>query len=104
MQPSYGLSEETYFPQIRTEMENGSVISRRKFTRARDKWNLEWDDMPEADYQTLKTFFEANQGLTFYWTHPLTNVTYTARFSTDRLANNAVAPGHRRVSCPIEEV
>ena len=80
--PSYGLEEETYRPQIRTEFENGAVQSRPRFTGTKKRWpNLSWAVLEESEFQTLEAFFIANQGLTFTWTHPVTSAVYTCRFS-----------------------
>jgi hypothetical protein len=102
--PDYGLSEDCYIPQIRTEFEANYVQSRRRATRAVRRWALEWSFLPESQYQTLETFFNANQGSIFYWTHPVTNVTYECRFSEDKLKSDINLDNYRKVNCTIEAV
>lgn len=102
--PSYGLDERVHKAQERTEFEGGYVQSRPKHTRHRHRWPLRWELLPEAEYQTLKTFFAANQGGQFDWVHPWTGVTYACRFSADEISGAMTFPGHRTVDCPIEEV
>jgi hypothetical protein len=81
--PKHPLHEELLIPQIRTEFEAGYVQSRRRGTRERRKWALEWDVLTNAQRITLQSFFIARQGSTFAWTHPVTLVSYTVRFSDD---------------------
>lgn len=102
--PDYGTTEATYLPQIRTEFEGGYVQSRKRTTRARGQWTLGWNALSEADYQTLKAFFIANQGGSFNWTHPTTSVVHVCQFSGDTLPGDPVLPGFRSVELPIEEV
>jgi hypothetical protein len=100
--PDFGLEEEIYYPLVRTEKEANYVQARRRSTRDRGRWNLGWKALPEADYQTLLTFFLAN--LSFTWTHPKSSVTYTCMFSEDSLKSKIISPTRRYVTCPIEEV
>jgi hypothetical protein len=102
--PQFGTTDATYLPQVRTEMEGGYVQSRKLFTRARGQWTLFWNALSEADYQTLRTFFLANQGGNFNWTHPITSAVHVCRFSGDTLAGEPITAGYRRVELPIEEV
>lgn len=41
---------------IITKFEDGSQQSRRKFTRSRRKWTLNYNHIPRADYLTLMNF------------------------------------------------
>lgn len=100
----FGTEEEVYRPQIRTEFEGGYVQSRSRTTREIRRFPLAWETMSNADYTTLETFFKENQGNSFNWTHPMTNVTYACRFSTDSLKSVWAGPGYRSVQCPIEVV
>jgi len=102
--PDYGMTEEIYKPQVRTETDSNYILTRPRATRSRGRWKLSWDTMTEADYQTLKTFFIANQGSSFTWTHPITGSSYTCVFQENSLQSSAVFNGFRSVSCAIEEV
>jgi hypothetical protein len=102
--PSYGLDEEVVFPQIATTFDDGTVQAQNKYTRARLSWTLQWDNMPEADYQILKAFFLANRSLRFYYTHPIDLVTRLCMFGPNNLKNVADQPGHRRTSISILEM
>lgn len=104
MIPQYGTDGEWYRPQIRNEFEANYVQSRPRSTRGVMRWTLKWTAMPEADFQTLLTFFNTNQGLSFTWTEPRTGTARTCRFSEDSLKWSHSELGHRSVTCAIEEV
>lgn len=103
MAPSYGLDEEDVMPQISTTFDDGTVKAGDKYTRSRQAWNLQWDNLPEVQLQTLKTFWRANRSLRFYWTHPITAVTYLCQFGATNLKSMASEPGHRRTQLMILE-
>ena len=102
--PSYGFECEVYYPQVRTPFEANYVQSRPKVSREIRRFNLKWNAMTEANYQTLETFFLANQGNSFNGTSSITGSAGDFRFSGDGLTSSQIAPGIRSVSCPIEEV
>lgn len=104
--PEYGLEEEYYKQQLRSEFEAGYVLSRPRYSRGRLRWkNLGWLLLSDANYATLLAFFVANQGGSFTWTHPGSSVTYTCRFSTDSITSQFHCTGWRKnVRCPIEQV
>ncbi len=102
--PGYGIKEAVYKPQIRQEFEANYVQSRPRSTRSVKRWTLSWGLLSESDYGLLLAFFEANQGNTFTWTHPVTSVSYTCRFSTDTLESEIAFTGWRKVTVHIEEV
>ncbi|MEW5724398.1 MAG: hypothetical protein AB1896_14905 [Thermodesulfobacteriota bacterium] len=98
-----GFEEETVYPQIRSEFESGVVQSRPAFTKARQRWVLRWNALSDSDYSALITFFKANQGNTWNWTHPATSEVFVCRFSEDSIRSKVVAPGLRQLEVPIEE-
>lgn len=101
--PSFPLTESTVYHQIKSTFENGKVQSRPKYTTSKDRFDLRWDHLTEAQFQSFKEYFEANQGTTFSWTHPITTTVYTVRFSDDTFDSSAVIYGHRSVRVGIEE-
>ena len=100
----FGSDEEVYKPQIRALFEANYVQSRPACTRAIRRWTLKWNYMSEADFATLSTFFNANQGGSFNWTHPITGTVYVCRFSDNSLKSTWSDVGVRAVSAGIEEV
>ena len=101
--PSYPFEEEVHLAQIKSRFEDGKVQSRVKWTSARDRFSLRWIQMEESEYQDFKLHFEANQGSTFSWTHPITSTVYTVRYMSDSLKTTATLPGYRSVRVQIEE-
>jgi hypothetical protein len=107
--PAFGLTEQLYKRQIRTEFESGAVQSRPAFSLAKRRWpDLGWNALPNADLSTLQTFFDTNQGGQFTWVHPITSVSYECRFSGDSLDLQVVEKTSDGYvwsgKCPIEEV
>ena len=103
--PSSGIEEELYLPQIRQEFEANYVLSRKIATRNRKNWQLTWAGMLETDYQLLQAFFVANQGSSFTWTHPGSLTSYTCIFSGNSIKSTALTSDLRiDVQCPIEEL
>lgn len=102
--PEFPLKGKSTLAQLRDEFEAGYVQSRKRDTRGRRRWMLEWKGMPEADFSTLMTFFEANQGGTFTWTNPETSTGYTVRFAEDEIEWSIERPGVRDVKMELEEV
>ena len=72
-------------PQIRTPFESGVVQSRARGTTSRWKFQVGGDLMTTAQLNTLVAFFDANQGSTFDFVHPITGTSYEVRFSEDEL-------------------
>jgi hypothetical protein len=103
------MDEEVHLPQVRTEFEAGYVQSRRTANVDKRRFNQTWGvkkretAMTEEDYQVLEAFFLTNQGGAFDWDHPRTGTSYSCRFSGDGIRSSWIAPGLRRVECPIEE-
>lgn len=103
--PDFGLEEEYYKPQNKTEKETNYTQSRPTASRGRRKFPLVWGLMPEADYQTLEAFFDSYQGTMFTFTHPIKGTAHTCVFSGDSVKSKWHAAGWRKdVQCPIEEV
>jgi len=68
-------------PTLRSESENGKVISRARFTRIPLKWGFGYRYLLAAD----KTLLDALQttvnvgAASFNWTHPITSTIYEVR-------------------------
>lgn len=102
--PSRDLGETYRKPQIRKEFESGHTQSRPRATVGVIRWSLKWKALSEADYQTLLTFFAANVGGTFTWTHPISSTSYTVEFIGDDLNSQVLINGYRDVEIDIQSV
>lgn len=80
--PEYPFEPEYEDNSITSKFEDGTVQSRRKFTRSRTTWTLQWNGMKQSDFSVLENFvkniahFKAN---TFNWLNIVDNNTYTVR-------------------------
>jgi hypothetical protein len=101
-----GTDEEYYKPQDSTEFEANYIQVRPQALRGR--LNLPghgWSRMTESEFQILQSFFDANQGATFTYTHPITGVAHTCVFMCDRIKSKWGKPGWRTdIQCPIAEL
>jgi len=102
--PGFPIKEEYYKPTIRSESEGNYIHVRARSSRGRHKWELKWDYIDDSDYQSIKDFFDKNQGIAFYWTNPVDNQTYTVVFADNNLNAEAVSPGYWNLSIKLEEV
>ncbi len=90
--------------QIKSEFENGDVLSRPRYSRMRRIFTIGWENLPSAQYLELIDFFDENQGYTFTFEHPITEVLYTVRFSDDDIGSwSQSVPGYYAGSINIEE-
>lgn len=89
-QPVWPIKEEIEDAALRSEAENGVVISRAKFSKQREKFTLIWTALMTHDYNTLKTFYKARRGGSenFAWRHPVTAQEYIVRFGTELKFSN----------------
>ena len=101
--PSYPLDEQVAKPQVSVTFESGHTQSRPRASVPVTKWTLRWNSLLEADYQTLLTFYNANVGGLFDWTHPESAVTYEVRFADDSLSSSIKINGYRDVEVMIQE-
>jgi len=80
--PTYPLKEAGEDPTLKSEFEAGYTLTRAKFTRSRTVFTVQYENMPNADKETLKTFCDTVKGGSdsFTWTHPSTSTSYEVRF------------------------
>jgi len=73
--------ELAYNPAIQSQAEDGTIISRGRFTGRKKEWEIEYTLLTEADKGLLDTLqAERNvSGNTFTWDHPKTDVEYSVR-------------------------
>ena len=90
--------------QHRTSFEAGYVQTRPQETRGRLLFELGWKAMPDADYETLESFFFNNIGNSFDWTNPQDGATYTVIFKQGEFTAEYINPAQRwRVSLTLEQ-
>lgn len=110
-QPVYPLKSKWENPVLTSKMENGTVVSRPKFTRIRETFTLTWNALPAADYARLREFWRTALGgsVIFLWTYPmvprdpLSGRSYRMRFGSDAPSFELSAPGYYSGSITMEE-
>jgi len=84
--------------------EAGYTMLRSRGAVAKKEFELTWTDITSADKGTLQTFFRANYGLAFVWTHFETAAPYNVCFKSENLNFIYLAPGYWSVSFWIKEI
>lgn len=80
--PSYPLKIEREDNSITSKFEDGSMQSRRKFTRSRRKFTLNWNSLPQSEFEVLDKFITETVSFaakSFNWTNPTDNKKYEVR-------------------------
>jgi hypothetical protein len=93
--PGERFSQRRYRAQVRTPFEGGAVQSRPQHTRSRYVFSLGWERLPTADLALLEAHFDANQGGTFNYTHPVTAAVHVVRYQGDELPEAVPRAGGR---------
>ena len=111
--PSYPFSTKIENVALQSKMEDGTIVSRARFTRARETFTLRWNALPEADYILLLNFYKntvKGGSLAFIWTHPPvpgsppSGVPYTVRFIDGDIEFSVPQPGIRSGQLVLQEV
>lgn len=83
--PRVGSSRKIIAPSYRSKSEGGYTYSRRKFTRTKQSYALNYTSINKAELEILSNFFKAHSGAKFYFTHPLENQQKECVFAMDEL-------------------
>lgn len=70
--PVYPIKETIPDTAIKGELENQTILTRKRFTRTPRTFELTWSALPQKEYRLLKSFYETvNGALPFSWVHPI---------------------------------
>lgn len=112
-QPVYPFSTKIKDPSLQSEMENGLVISRAKFTRIPQKFVLKWTALPATDFAALRDFYRntvCGGSLAFDWYYPTvpndpySGQLFSVRFVDGDISFDLAAPGCYSGTLTIQEV
>lgn len=81
-EPDYPLTITLEDNSISSKFEDGTVQSRRKFTRSRSTYNIQWNSLETEHVNVLLHFIKDVihfKALTFLWKNPLTGKTQEVR-------------------------
>lgn len=110
--PVYPFGNKLENPAMASAMENGTVVSRPRFTRLRETFSLKWTALPAAEYELLRSFWK-NTVLggsdKFTWTYPAipgdaySGRVFTVRF-TGEMSFDLVSQGYYSGNITLQEV
>ena len=112
-QPVYPFTTKIKDPSLQSEMENGMVLSRPRFTRVSKIFILKWTALPAADYAQLRDFYcntVYGGSKAFEWNYPVVpNDSYSGqlfnvRFASEDISFELTAPGYYSGTVTIQEV
>ena len=112
-QPVYPFTTKIKDPSLQSEMENGLVVSRVKFTRVSQIFTLKWTALPAADYAALRDFYRNTVyggSLVFDWYYPsvpddpYSGQLFSVRLTGGDISFNLSAPGYYSGTLTIQEV
>lgn len=103
--PTYPIEKRTEDSAIRSPFENGSVLTRARFTRLRATFTLKWNGMDNTDRDTLMAFWDTMKGGSdsFDWTDPYDSTVYLVRF-TGEIKQSQIDTEHWEIELEIQEV
>ena len=83
-QPEYPLPTTREDNVLRSNVDAGYELSRRRYTRQRKTWELKWTKLAPSFVKVLEDFYDNDTksgSLNFKWTHPIDNKVYTVHFT-----------------------
>lgn len=88
---------------LKSKLENGSIVTRRKFSRVLTRWEVVYHDLSNSDRLTLLNFIKAYTTVgKFNWEHPIDG-SKTVRFaSVPKIVKSG--PNTWVAQCEFEEV
>ena len=99
-----GSSRTLQNPTHRSSSEGGYTMTRRKWTKPKSKYSLNYPSVNADQFKILRDFFIANQGQAFKFRYPLEDETKICVFIMDELAATDSAGGYCAVKIEIAEV
>lgn len=99
-----GSTRTTINPTQRSESEAGYIFARKKYTRDKSKYSLNYSSLTYDEFNILNEFFKTNQGEKFYFTHPIENIRKVCVFAMDELVANDDFSGHCSTKVELIEI
>ena len=91
-------------PSYRSQSESGYTFSRKKWTKPKSKYSLNYPGLKHEDFKILEDFFIANQGLKFKFKYPLENETKICVFAMDEIKATDDVQGYCSTKIELVEV
>jgi len=101
---SIDSSSKTIKESVRSQSEAAYTMSRPKYTRKRESFELVYTNILVTDYHILKNFFITYQGQNFTYVNIVDGLEYTVTFNMDELSLKLVGAGRCSTSVSLLEV
>ena len=102
--PQLGTKETITHKKNTVVFEANYSKTRKLITSPRRTFNLSYPLITTQEVNTLENFFENNLGSTFYFTHPVTNIVYTALMDPSSLNKESINFNLYSMSITLKEV
>lgn len=97
-------SGETIREASRSESDAAYIMTRPKYTRKRESFNLVYTNILVTDYLILKNFFTTYQGQSFTYTSVVDGLDYEVVFNMDKIPFKLSGAGRCSTSVALIEV
>lgn len=101
---SIDSSGETINEAIRTQSESAYIMSRKRYTRTKESFELVYTNILIADYLILKNFFTTYQGQNFTYVNVVDGLEYTVIFNMDKMPFKPIGAGRCSTTVSLIEV
>lgn len=102
--PIIGSTRNIIFPAYRAKSEAGYMYSRKKYTKPKMKFSLNYPALTQDELKILTDFFTQNQGEKFYFTYPLEKTKIVCIFIDDELSISDDGGGYSSLKINLAEV
>lgn len=99
-----GTGGGTEYLVIKSKFEGNYSQTRRAATRGVESFDLNYDAITNAEYATLKAFFDANVGGSFTFVHPQTAISHIVRFGMEKITYKTISNQRVSTNIMLEEV
>lgn len=101
---SIDTSGDTNKVAVRSESEAAYTMTRPKYTRKKESFELVYTNILMSDYLILKSFFTAYQGLSFTYQDIISGLSYEVIFNMDKISYKLVGAGRCSTTVSLIEV
>ena len=99
-----GTVDTATIPLVKSESDGAYTKVRRKVTRVKNKFTLSYQKITYDEFDILKAYFYANQGLSFDFIHPSNAETFTCVFAQEEIQKTYIDSVLVSTTIVLEEV
>lgn len=101
---SIDSSGETIKESVRSQSEAAYIMSRPKYTRKKESFELVYNNILVTDYLVLKNFFITYCGQNFTYVNVVDGLEYTVIFNMDKIPFKLIGAGRCSTAVSLIEV